>query len=1025
MLRGSDLGFVSDLLRICRRKKEVAIGVMRWRCLRRYSIENRLTNRKAGHMEFMEKKGWRGAGILALALLFASGIALGQAQTGNIYGRATDEQGGALPGVSVTLKGVSAPLTQVTNVNGEVRFLNLSPATYELEFSLQGFQKINRKNVVAAVGKNTEIDVKMKLSGVQESIVVAGESPLLDTRKTGTQTTVDKVEMNSVPTARDPWAVLQTTAGVMVDRVNVGGSESGQQSQYVAKGSSNTQGTWNIDGINVTDMAATGGSPIYFDYDSIAELNFATGGSDASVMTPGVQLNMVTKRGTNDVHGSARAFYETKKWSASNAPDELLHQAAGAGSGNSVDQLQDYGVELGGPVLKDYLWLWGSYGRQQIDLLTATGISDKTTLTDYSFKMNAQPIPENSFNAVYTYADKAKTGRNASFFRPAETTWTQAGPTKIYKIEDSHVFSSDVFATVNYSRLVGGFSLISPGQGQRYQDSDGVYHNSYAAIVYQRPQTQISALPSFFLRTGSMGHEIKVGFTYRHTPYSGETQVPTGIVGVAADNYGTPYDLAGFARNFVSQTDVKTYSGFISDTMTISKLTIQAGVRYDYQWGQKPITTIPCCGYDSSVWPQLPMTALTVPATDPLIWKDFQPRIGLTYAAGDDGKTVLKGSYARFVNMMGGNSSPIGVNAAGGVAGVTYLYYPWTDKNGNQRVDPGEVNFSGAPVVYYNWDPNNPNSVKAPTNKLDYNMKTPKTDEFILSAEREVMPAFVLGLAGTYRNYSDFYYAPRMTVDGSRVLTPADYTCTQRGPYPQPDGSPQYVQVCNPTNAGVYGAGTYTTTRPGYTQRYWGIDFSATKRYSDKWMARFNFTYSDWTQHGLAEGQWDPSNRYAGTEQEGGILAPSSTASGAKGFVFLNTKWQGTLSGMYTLPLDFNISTSVYLRQGYPTPYYVVISSTNTPGSTSKNYQLGLVSDQRLPTVFEWDLGLAKVVKVGPTNISLQLDVFNVLNRNTVLQRTTRIYDAAGTATATDSRDNLIYENQSPRIFRVGARITF
>jgi hypothetical protein len=979
-------------------------------------------------MEFIRDKGWRGAGIVAIALLFASGIAFGQAQTGNVYAKVVDEQGAALPGVSVTLTGVSAPLTQVTNLNGEVRFLALSPDVYTLDFNLKGFTRITRKNVVVAVGKNTEINVTLKLATVQESVVVTGESPLLDTRKTGAQTTVSQVELHDVPTARDPWVVLATAPGVQIDRVNVGGSESGQQSQYVGKGSSLYQGTWSIDGVNLTDMAATGGSAIYYDYDSMAEINMSLGGSDASVQTPGVQVNVVTKRGTNDIHGSARAYYETKNWSSSNTPDELLHQTVGAGSGNQVNQLQDYGIEAGGPAVKDILWLWGSYGRQQIDLLTASGIPDRTTLMDYGFKLNAQAVPENNFSASYLYADKQKLGRNASATRPAEAAWDQTGPSKIYKIEDSHVFSPNIFASASYSRLIGGFQLVSPGQGQRYQDDNGVYHNSYLGEYIRRPQTQVNFTPSFFLRTGEVGHEIKAGFVYRTTPWSTQLTVPTGIVGTAASNYGLDYDVAGFARDYFSQNELHTYSGYLQDTLTVGKLTAQVGVRYDYQWGTVPEGSIGCCNYSATDWPQVPLTALTLPATEPLIWKDWQPRVGLTYALGNEGKTLLKASYARFANQLGGNSSPLGVNAAG-AAGVTYLYYPWNDANGNHHVDPGEVDFSGGPVIWYNWDPNCPNCVDQSVDKLDYGMKTPKTDEYILSAEHELMPAFVVGVAGTYRRMSDFYYSGgpptsvggRLNADGTRLLNPSDFTCTQQGPYPVPNSDPQYVNVCNPTTAGVWGNGRLYTTRPGYYQDYWGIDFSATKRYSDKWMARFNFTYADWKQHGVAEGQIDPANLQGGTETDGGIVAPQSVSSGKSG-IFLNSRWQGTLSGMYTFPYDFNLSTSLYAREGYPNAYYVLLPSSNTPGTSSLYYQLGDMNTTRLNAVFEWDLGIAKVLRVGPASVTLQLDIFNLLNRNTVLQRQARV---RSTMTTTDSRDNNIIEVQSPRIFRVGARISF
>ncbi|MGZ8878622.1 MAG: carboxypeptidase regulatory-like domain-containing protein, partial [Candidatus Aminicenantales bacterium] len=644
-------------------------------------------------MEFKHLiKRFRGAGILALALLFTSGVAFGQAQTGNIFARAADEQAAPLPGVAVTLTGMGAPLTQVTDVNGDVRFLSLSPGIVTLDFALSGFSKVTRKNVTIAVGQNTHIDVTMKLSGVQESVVVMGESPLLDVRKSGSQTTVGKVELESIPTARDPWVILQTAPGVQVDRVNVGGSESGQQTVYVGKGSGTAQGTWNVDGVNITDMGALGSSPMYFEFDAFAEMNLATGGTDAAIATPGVQMNMVTKRGTNDVHGTARLFYEGKKLASTNVTQEMLDQQANlglsAGAGNTIDQVQDYGLELGGPVVKDILWLWGSYGRNQIDLVVPGGVTDKTTLQGFVFKANLQAIPENTFAASYLNNEKLKFGRNAGPEHPQETTWNQTGPTKIYKLEDSHVFGSNVFATVTYARVMSEFVLTSIGRAQTYQDSNDIWHNSYQDYGTWRPQTQFTFAPSFFLRTGSVGHEVKVGFTYRRTPISSVSSFPAGIAAVGAGAslfglYGIDQDAAMFYRDNVKQSDLKTYSGYLSDTLTMGKLTAQIGGRYDYAWGQNTPFNVPAPLYDQALWPESPLTALSVPGTDPLILKTFSPRIGLTYAI--DNKTLARASYARFVSQMGsGNITPN--SAAPGVG--TYLFYAWNDANGNRRVDP-------------------------------------------------------------------------------------------------------------------------------------------------------------------------------------------------------------------------------------------------------------------------------------------------------------------------------------------------
>ena len=213
-------------------------------------------------------------------------------------------------------------------------------------------------------------------------ITVTAESPLLDARRISTGATVDQTELEKIPTARDPWAILQTTPGVLTDRINVGGNESGQQSHYVGPGSDGDQSVWSIDGVEITDMAAIGSSPGYYDFDAFEEMQVTTGGSDATIATGGVVLNMVTKRGTNEWRGSGRYFSPTTGWQSDvRIDDGDLGQAAAVErqprrrprftQGNRIVEVEDYGVELGGPIVKDRLWVWGTYAKPKIDLLTS------------------------------------------------------------------------------------------------------------------------------------------------------------------------------------------------------------------------------------------------------------------------------------------------------------------------------------------------------------------------------------------------------------------------------------------------------------------------------------------------------------------------------------------------------------------------------------------------------------------------------------------------------------------------------
>src|SRR5215470_2256027 len=253
--------------------------------------------------------------VTAVLLLASGGALMAQLQTGNLYGKVSDQTGAALPGVTVTLDTGEAPEIQVTNAQGEFRFLSLAPAAYKIKAELQGFSPVEYPHIVINVGRNTNIELTMN-SAVEDVITVTSESPLLDEKAIRTGATVSQNELQKIPTARDPWTVMQTTPGVLMDRVNVGGNNSGQQSLYVGPGSLSTNSVWSVDGVVITDMTATGSTPAYYDFDSFEEMQISTGGSDSTIATGGVVLNIVTKRGTNEWRGTGRYYKSDKSWQA-------------------------------------------------------------------------------------------------------------------------------------------------------------------------------------------------------------------------------------------------------------------------------------------------------------------------------------------------------------------------------------------------------------------------------------------------------------------------------------------------------------------------------------------------------------------------------------------------------------------------------------------------------------------------------------------------------------------------------------
>jgi hypothetical protein len=247
---------------------------------------------------------------LVLSLTICSS-AFGQTQfSGRIDVAVKDSSGAIVPGATVDLSGQEIHST-VTDARGEAHFLNLAPGMYQVKVALSGFTTFSSANIPVAAAGAVPLPVTLSVGGVATEVNVTAGVPVIDVKKNTTVTTVSIEELQNIPSARDPWVVLQSVPTVMVDRVNVGGSESGQQSNYYAKGAPGTANTWNLDGVPITDEASQGSSPTYYDFDAFQEISITTGGADVQSTTPGVQLNFVMKSGSNIFHGDGRFFYES------------------------------------------------------------------------------------------------------------------------------------------------------------------------------------------------------------------------------------------------------------------------------------------------------------------------------------------------------------------------------------------------------------------------------------------------------------------------------------------------------------------------------------------------------------------------------------------------------------------------------------------------------------------------------------------------------------------------------------------
>src|SRR5262245_35090194 len=167
----------------------------------------------------------------------------------------------------------------------------------------------------------------MKVSTLAETVTVKGESPVVDTKTVGSNTTIDKVLLDSTPGGKDIWNMLEYKApGIVVESPDVGGNQGGLQRSMSARGAPNAQNTQLLNGVNVNDPAAQGFAMSYYVPTVMENVEVSTGAQDISVGTGGILVNMVTKSGTNRFSGSALQTYQGEKTQADNIDDALKAQ---------------------------------------------------------------------------------------------------------------------------------------------------------------------------------------------------------------------------------------------------------------------------------------------------------------------------------------------------------------------------------------------------------------------------------------------------------------------------------------------------------------------------------------------------------------------------------------------------------------------------------------------------------------------------------------------------------------------------
>jgi len=929
-------------------------------------------------------------GFLCLWILIVAGTGFAQQQYGHIRGVVIEEGSGPLPGATLTLHSEEyGSRTAISSEKGIFRLINLFPGTYSLRCEMPGFASYIREKIIIRVGTNFDLTISLKPAAIQEEATVIAESPIVDTKSTATAINFTFEMLQEIPSARDPYVILQQAPGIWVNSENVGGSQAGTFPYIESKGNWNSQNAFFIDGAEITDVTDLGYSPRPFDFDGYDEMQIVTSGADASIRNSGYSINLISKRGGNRFQGNARVFFTNHALQGDNRTQELEDIGY---VGDQIDQILDYGFQFGGPIAKDKLWFWLGFGVQDNGSLTIDGYPYRRLMHGLNAKLNAQIHPKNRVELALIANFRSYKDYGAGPYRDESTNvdfWNNGIP--FFKLEDEHSFSKNFLMSLKFSYTNQRWGLDPVGSMDEQRSYDlytGVWSGTWPESETWRPDLSAQMDGNLFLEnflTGS--HEIKFGLSFRTFRQWRLVQQPRDLI----KRYWNGIPVQAFLfRDYLTDTGWERLAFYLNDALTFGRLTINLGLRLEREKGLIRETTIA----PSESAPEL-FPSMNYPAIDPAIdYWSFSPRLGFIYNLTQDAKTVLRGSLARYA-MAEGNWIVDKINPST----WNNALYQWTDTNGDDLVTTDEL--SGYPysgILYFQgFDPWNPTAATSP-NALSPDLKTGLIDEFLLGAERELFQDFSLRATLTMRKIYRFIWEyPYDKETGTEIHT-EDYIGPITGSITY-DGQTYNYQYW--TLDQYKPVGVILKNNPSAAVKYWGFEMAAVKRFSHRWMMHASLTYQkDKDLPGDDPG--DPTNTEFWWVASYG------------------PQWMAKLSALYELPWGLKLSCFANARQGRVIKKELSIMTPERAavGLGSPTYlQIEKFGTSRTQNFYNFDISLAKDFQFGRRGrLTIQVDAFNVFNFAHTLYKQSVINSA---------RFNQPTRILNPRVIRLGIRYQY
>ena len=635
--------------------------------------------------------------VSAFLLITLSAVTKVAAQgDGSLRGTVRDQQGGAMPGVTVTATspGLMGAITAVSDKAGNYRLSNLPPGTYTLRAEISGFSPYRRDGVLLRAGANFQVDIELKLGGASEEIIVEGGSPMLEVSRPSNVLNIDAEFQKAMPVIEGHyWSdFLMMTPGVVSRPHNDG---SGRQN-YFGNAVEHRDAVTLMEGMYAGNYNDFNINRVGLSSEAIQDTEVKTGGVDAaSPMGYGLVINMVSKTGGNQFKGSAGLNYQPTSWNANNV-----------GSGSAATrQVHQYDVSLGGPIKRDKIDLF--VAARYSDNFSGTGRTPELVAIHKALFPNGNLGAGNTLKGFQPWAKitaKLNSSHNLALIYQSDRldlkvlgaedyeqveVLSTGGP--MYGAKLTSVFGRGVTTTLTASfNDKGGNSQASYGSGDRGSPVVN-YHLSatpnqgglLGSGLLVRGGNWVSTACStcYDIDTSSM-LMLRGDLTWFKDGWAGSHEFKTGFLAMP--------------RNLYQKTIFTLNDGFVlEERRMINPSNLTAGsIPFHRQYVTGGLEKIDQSGKDRDIgvyvqdtWKPTDRFTATYGVRVDFVRRfdvlrtllrqhstEVAPRVGFSYLLTEDAHNVLRGSYVRIHQQLMGTRHPVASFGGNDTAGLRDTY---------------------------------------------------------------------------------------------------------------------------------------------------------------------------------------------------------------------------------------------------------------------------------------------------------------------------------------------------------------